>query len=598
MKKTGMYPKKQGLFKLFRFKSIQSSIAVAFSCLIVINIFVMSILSYNIVEDTVRRNSRDYSYQLIEQVNTNIESYITYMENISQMVLENYDVREYLGYYDTSTNISDETLEQRISGYFRSIINARSDISSIMVFGANGKFISNRRYIRLNKSNNPEDQDWYKKAIEAGGKPVISSSHVQNVIENEYRWVVTLSRELSINNGENSLGVFLVDLNYSVINNMCNKIELGEKGYIFIIDRNGNIVYHPQQQLIYSNTKTEMIDQVLKSTDSNFIAGEGKERKMYTIKESANTGWKIIGVNYVDELVSNKKDIQRSFLMGGLGFFVITILLSVFISSRISRPVKTLEASMKKVEKGNFDIKVNIENSNEIGELSKTFNIMIEKIKELMLQNNKEQELKRKNELKALQAQINPHFLYNTLDSIVWMAESKKSEEVVLMTSALAKLFRTSISKGEEVISINNEIEHIKNYLIIQKIRYKNKLDFEIDVDDEILHNKVLKIILQPLVENSIYHGIKNKDGIGIITIKGRRIQDKILLQVIDNGTGMTPAEIDKVFNKKGRQSGSGIGVYNVNQRIKLYYGDEYGLGYESEIDKGTIVSVWLPVID
>ena len=223
---------------------------------------------------------------------------------------------------------------------------------------------------------------------------------------------------------------------------------------------------------------------------------------------------------------------------------------------------------------------------------------MIEKIKELMLQNNKEQELKRKNELKALQAQINPHFLYNTLDSIVWMAESKKSEEVVLMTSALAKLFRTSISKGEEVISINNEIEHIKNYLIIQKIRYKNKLDFEIDVDDEILHNKVLKIILQPLVENSIYHGIKNKDGIGIITIKGRRIQDKILLQVIDNGTGMTPAEIDKVFNKKGRQSGSGIGVYNVNQRIKLYYGDEYGLGYESEIDKGTIVSVWLPVID
>lgn len=593
-----MYPKKHGLLKIFGFKSIQSSIAVAFSCLIVITIFVMSVLSYNIVEDIVGSNSRDYSYQLIEQVNTNIESYITYMENISQMVLENYDVREYLGSSGTPKSTPDDILEQRISGYFRSIINARSDISSIMVFGTNGNFISNRRNIKLNSSNKPENQDWYKKAVGAGGKPVISSSHVQNVIENEYRWVVTLSRELSENNGENRLGVFLVDLNYSVINNMCNKIELGEKGYIFIIDRNGNIVYHPQQQLIYSNTKTEMIDQVLKSTSSNFIAGEGKERKMYTIKESANTGWKIIGVNYADELVSNKKEIQKFFLTGGLGFFLITILLSLFISSRISRPVKTLEASMKKAEKGDFDIKVNIENANEIGELSKTFNIMIEKIKELMLQNNKEQELKRKNELKALQAQINPHFLYNTLDSIVWMAESKKSEEVVLMTSALAKLFRTSISKGEEVISINNEIEHIKNYLIIQKIRYKNKLDFEIDVEDEIMHYKVLKIILQPLAENSIYHGIKNKDGIGIITIKGRKIQDKILLQVIDNGTGMTPAEIDKVFNKKGRQSGSGIGVYNVNQRIKLYFGDEYGLSYESELDKGTIVSVWLPVLE
>lgn len=584
---------------MLSFKSIQSSIAVAFSCLIIAIILVMAFLSYKLSADTVAKNSQEYTYQLIEQVNTNIESYINYMENISQMVLDNYDVREYLmqeAYVDFEKN---DLLEQKIAAQFKSIINARQDIASIMVFGHNGKFISNRRNIRLNTSNEPKNQSWFKKAMEANGKAVVSSSHVQNVIEDEYRWVVSLSRELTADDGRKKLGVFVVDLNYSIINNMCNKIKLGNKGYIFIIDNEGNIVYHPQQQLIYSKIKTEQIDRVLSEKDSSFVIGEGSQRKMYTVKELRQTGWKIVGVAYVDELVSNKKSIQMYYLLGGIGFLIITIILSIVISSRISRPVKLLEASMKEVEKGNFNIKVDIESSNEIGELSRAFNIMTSEIKELMVQNVKEQELKRKSELKALQAQINPHFLYNTLDSIVWMAESKKSEEVVLMASSLAKLFRLSLSKGEEIITIGNEIEHIKSYLTIQKMRYRDKLDFEIDVDTDILQNKILKIILQPLVENAIYHGIKNKAEVGAVRITGRKSGDKILLQVIDNGAGMTPEEIETIFTRKESSSiGSGVGVRNVHERIKLYFGDEYGLSFESEIDRGTVASLWLPVME
>ncbi|UUZ97402.1 sensor histidine kinase [Paenibacillus sp. P25] len=217
--------------------------------------------------------------------------------------------------------------------------------------------------------------------------------------------------------------------------------------------------------------------------------------------------------------------------------------MSVFLSRRLSRPILQLQERMKEVEKGNFDIQVPVGNTREIGRLARTFNLMVGRIKELMAQVVEEQEFKRKTELSALQAQINPHFLYNTLDSIIWMAESKKSEEVVLMTSALSKLFRASISKGEELVPIRNEMEHIFNYLTIQKIRYRDKLEFHIDTDPDILHFQTLKIVLQPIVENAIYHGIKNKYGVGVIRITGEKRDGEIRLQVIDNGVGMEPEQ-------------------------------------------------------
>lgn len=586
-------------FKFIKFKSIQSNIAVVFSCLILSTIIIIALVSYKLSADSVEKNSREYTYQLIQQVNLNIESYVAYMENISQMVLNSYDVNEYFSEPAFSRSQDKEVLENKISDQFNSIMNARKDIASITVFGANGDIVSNNKEIKLNKYSDYREQGWYKKAVELNGKAVVSSSYVQNIFEDDFTWVVSLSREIISKDGKKKLGVFLCDLNYSIINDICNKVKLGRKGYIFIVDSEGNIVYHPQQQLIYSNLKTEKIEQVLNAKNSSFVTDEGAESKMYTIKESGNTGWKIVGVAYMDELVSNKKEIQEYYYFWSIGFLVITIVLSIIISLKISRPIKILKASMKEVEKGNFDIKVGVESSDEIGELSKAFNIMTTKIKELMQQNVMEQEQKRKSELKALQAQINPHFLYNTLDSIIWMAESRKTEEVVLMTSSLAKLFRLSISKGEEIVSVFSEIEHIKSYLTIQKMRYRDKLDFNIQVEDSILHCKVLKIVLQPLVENAIYHGIKNKIGIGIIRITAKRVGDKLLLQVIDNGTGMTQSEIDHIFEKRDTSiKGNGVGVRNVNSRIKLYFGDEYGLNFMSEPDKGTTVDIWLPFVE
>ena len=583
----------------FRFKSIQSTIAVAFSCLIVVTITVIAWMSYHLSTDAVKKNSRDYTYQLMGQVSSNIDSYINYMDNISRMVLSSYDIKEYLLKQVYLGATGKEDLKQKISFQLNTVLNTRKDISSVLIFGTNGEIIPYNDKIKLNPQVDPTEQSWYKKAIEAQGKVVISSSHVQNMILNDYNSVISLSRELSSDVGDEKLGVLLVDLNYSVINDICNKIKLGNRGYVFIVDAQGNIVYHPDQQLIANNQKVELISQVMRTPGSSFVTSEGKNSRMYTIKTSQATGWKIVGVTYVDELVSNKDELQTYTLFGGIGLLIIAVLLSIILSLRISRPIKQLESSMKQVEKGNFDIQVDIQSSNEIGHLSKRFNRMTTEIKELMLQNVKEQELKRKSELQVLQAQINPHFLYNTLDSIIWMSESGKSKEVTLMTASLAKLFRLSISKGEEFISIFNEIEHIKNYLTIQKMRYKSKLDFEINVDKSIHSYKAIKIILQPLVENAIYHGIRNNEGIGTIQITGIRKENRILLQVIDNGIGMSQEDIQSMYRKdRTSEKGGGIGVLNVDTRIKLHFGEPYGLHFESELGKGTTVNVWLPVIE
>ncbi|MGN1139917.1 MAG: sensor histidine kinase [Oliverpabstia sp.] len=252
---------------------------------------------------------------------------------------------------------------------------------------------------------------------------------------------------------------------------------------------------------------------------------------------------------------------------------------------------------MALIQEGDFQAgNVEVDSRNEIGSLTETFNVMTQKIQELMVQIIEEQQAKRKSELKALQSQINPHFLYNTLDSIIWMAEEGKNEEVVVMTASLAKLFRQIISNEEEEISIFQEVEYCRNYLIIQKMRYKDKLEFEIDLDPDIKGEKIIKLVLQPLIENAIYHGLKYKESKGMLMLKGYGQGDDIIFEIIDNGVGMDQDTMEHIFERhKVNYRSNGVGVYNVERRIRLSYGQEYGISYESELGKGTVATVKIP---
>ncbi|MBW7454569.1 sensor histidine kinase [Paenibacillus sepulcri] len=589
-----MFRQRRPFFPILPFKSIQSSISLAFSLLILATIAVTSLISYRLSVRSVEINSQSYIEEVIKQVNGNIQSYIDNMENISLLAMTNKDVKYYIS---SNSFISDEDrrpYEKRISDLFQAILYTRKDIASIMVFGYNGRYVSDRRITTLDPGVKPQTQDWYVNAQKQGGQSVISAPHVQNLLLNESRSVVSLSRELKSTDGITAEGIFLVDLNLSVINDICSTINLGKQGYVFIVDNGSSIVYHPERQSA-SPQLVEPIRQVLATASGgSFMVDDNEGNRMYTVQDT-NFGWKIVGVAYTDDLIANKGTIRNSIVLYSVFGLAICLLLSLLLSHRLSRPIKNLQRDMKKVEKGNFEIQTEIGAMNEIGQLGRTFNMMVGQTRNLMQEMLQTQENKRKSELQLLQAQINPHFLYNTLDSIVWMAEQKQHEEVVLMTSALAKLFRASITKDKELVPIGVEIEHITNYLLIQKMRYDNQLDYVIEVPETLLDYLSLKILLQPFVENAIYHGIRHLPDIGLITIRGKEMEDRIVFEVEDNGNGMTPQQLEQLWAGGPDRGDNGIGISNVNERIKLYFGDGYGVHIRSELEEGTCVMITIP---
>ena len=606
---------------LLRFKSIRTSILVTFSVLIISALLIFIAFSINYTEDAVIENSQDYAMQLVEQVNGSLDTYIDYMGNIAYMIIGNQDAGIFLkDGYSEETEDTDQTerlagheadmyhseadnAKQRLTEQFQTILDSRPDISSIGILGENGKYLINRDDVTLNEYVNYKEVDWYRNALEGGDiltgevKASISPSHVQNIIKDSYPWVVTLSTPIVDRNTQEILGVFFVDLNYSSINSLGKNISLGNRGYVFILDDEANIIYHPQQQLLYSGVKTECIDEVLEAENGSFVVKEKDDSKVYTFRRSEKTGWTVVGVSYLSELMKNRESMQNAYFLSGLILFAAAILLASLISGEISRPLKQLQQSMKEVEKGNFDVeKIVIDADNEISDLGTTFRIMTERIRKLMDENVREQKEKRKSELNALQSQINPHFLYNTLDSIIWMAESGKNQEVVLMTSSLARLLRQSISNEDEIVTIEQEISYTKSYLTIQKMRYKDQLEFEIDVQPESLHMPIVKLVIQPLVENAIYHGIKYARNKGMLMISVRIRREKLVITIADNGPGMEPEVVKHILEKPDRGGKTGkVGVYNVHNRLQLYYGSQYGLSYESAPGAGTMVFVTIP---
>jgi two-component system sensor histidine kinase YesM len=582
--------------RLFRFRHIHTSIALAFSLLILCTTALLSYNSYRLSAASVTDNSVAYTDELINQVKTNIQTYISNMESISALALSSGQIQQYLSLEEPNANDQAEALlSKQIGSSLHAIVASRGDIATILFVGSNGKVISDRGdAAELKDFHELIAQDWYRKA--SIDSTFISSSQVEHLYRHEYRWVISMSKRLSGDDGtEGNTGVLLVDLNYNVINDLCRQIHLGQRGYVFIVDAGGDLVYHPQQQIMNTALKSERIDAILAAQDSSVTFREDGRDKIYTIR-STGFGWKVVGVTYPDELVGDKRKLQLSSALWGGLCLVVALGISVLLSLTLSRPIKQLDAKMKQVERGSFDIRVDLVETNEIGKLARTFNLMIAKIKELMEQIVKEQETIRSGEIKALQAQIQPHFLYNTLDSIIWMAETDKMEEVVAMTTALSRLLRASIGKGEEEVPLEVELEHVSNYLMIQSKRYRHKFTYRIDAPPELCECLILKVVLQPLVENAIYHGIKRKAEPGHIRIEVRSDGDALELAVSDDGAGMEPERAKGLLTAAPpAEGGHGVGVRNVNHRIQLYYGTGYGLTFASELEEGTTVTVRIP---
>ena len=576
-----------------KFSSIQSVIFATVAVLILSAVVIVTGVSMKFTNTSIFENSSEYTHTIIQQMNQNIDSYIDYMENIAYLISSNEDVQDYL--FDEKI---DNEGRYRILNQLQTILDSRSDIRNVGIISKNGRMLINDGSKSVNQDLDLNTQEWYATALEKPNGPILTSSHVQHIISGERPWVITLSRGIRDRSGSGEKeGVFFIDLNYSAISGLCDQSTVGTKGYAFILDAKGNIVYHPQQQQLYNELQTENISLIMDTDEDTVLTGTGNDGKLYSISRSEKTGWTVVDCTNVKELLSKSRQAQSVYVLTAIILVIVALLFSRFMARSITLPIQKLRDSMKKVQEGDFSVSdVVVDSKNEIGSLTKSFDVMTHRIHELMEQNVHEQEEKRKSELKALQSQINPHFLYNTLDSIIWMAEGKKNEEVVLMTASLARLLRQSISNEDEVVPIANEVEYARGYLTIQKMRYKDKLEFQIDVDSSILYIPLIKLVLQPIIENAIYHGLKYKESKGLLIVKGFMKDGNAVLQVIDDGVGMDEETLAHIYDKhKVNYHSNGVGVYNVQKRLKLYYGEDYGITYTSELGKGTTATITIP---
>ncbi|WP_347559685.1 sensor histidine kinase [Clostridium sp. AM58-1XD] len=325
----------------------------------------------------------------------------------------------------------------------------------------------------------------------------------------------------------------------------------------------------------------------------------GRER-VVTVKTVGYTGWRIVGVTPMTGFSLSRLKTKLFIVFIVALFLFILTMINAYISSKITDPIRELEKSVNELEAGDLNTKVYVGGSYEIRHLGKSIQNMATQIRALMKDIVAEHESKRKSEFDTLQSQINPHFLYNTLDIIVWMIENEKKGDAVRVVTALARFFRISLSKGKSIIPVRDELEHVRNYLMIQQMRFKNKFTYDIDAPDDVLELASLKLMLQPMVENAIYHGMEFMDGDGEIHIRVWREEKDLYFSVGDNGLGMTEEQVERLFQDSDHvpsKRGSGIGVRNVNERIRLYFGEDYGLTIESEPDEGTTVILHLPAV-
>lgn len=575
----------------FKNRSIQMMITISFTAIAILAMSFMGVVLYTQFAENTKNASIESNKQLLDQAGWNLNTYIRSMMSISDTM-----------YYSVIKNkdLTYDSLDEEMALLYEA---NKDNLISIVCVTGDGAVLAAAPVATRKEGIDIKKQDWFIQANEKIENLHFSTPHVQNLFDSSnyrYYWVVSLSRSVELTNiGRIRKGVLLVDMNFSGIEQQLSKANEKGSGYIYLTDRNGEIIYHPKQQAIYSGLVRENNEEAVTFEDGTHTETFEGEERVVIIKTVGYTGWKLISVTPVKEFSVNLYQIRFFTIM--IAVITITLLLfgNVIISSKVTDPIRRLENSIRYLEEGNLDTAIYIGGTHEIRHLGRTITSMVNQMRKLMDDMMAEQQEKRKSALDALQSQINPHFLYNTLDSVVWMVESERYQEAISMVTSLANLFRISLSKGKNIIPIRDEIAHARYYLDIQEVRYTDRFQVKIDVDPAIEECSTIKLIVQPLLENAIYYGVEHMEGEGEIILRGYEDGDDVCIEVSDNGMGIPKENIELLLtdDTRIRKRGSGIGLRNIDQRIKLYFKGNYGLTIESELDVGTTVRIRLPKI-
>lgn len=600
LKKTTVLKKIRHRYEYMGIKNktlLQVFAVVIFFMLIFIGMFLF-IFTRKIEADNVT-----YSRQLLQNANKRLENYFDEIASIANEANYNYYLQNYLiaekdnaEGYSNLTNAKSMQDYEMSSKVFNSSLNSRTDVTSLMIFGKKSLLLHKSIYEFWSVVQDYDSYPWYQKAIESPNTSVITGPMRHEFLKDNTEQTISLSRRISSYIDGSFLGVILIDLNLNKIAEIFESFYANGEGTLCILNDQGQIVY----PMNYDKITPQLLEKLNNSEKDNFIARIDQEEFQVVTATFEKADWKVLSLTSTGQLKESMYDTLGIVIAA---IVLVMVILGVALSrilTGVVNPILRLKGHIDLADEGHLSERAKVLNHNETGALSKSFNKMLDRIENLMGEVVNEQEEKRKYELQALQAQINPHFLYNTLDSIIWMAEAK-NPDVVPMTEALAKLFRISLNKGNEFIRIEDEMEHVRNYLVIQSMRYTDKFTYHIEINDEVRYCKTIKLIVQPIVENSIYHGIKKKRGKGRIDILACRKDEKLCIRVRDDGNGMNEETCQAILTKDSKfenSSGSGIGVKNVNERIQLYFGKEYGLRYTSVLGEGTTAELILPIME
>lgn len=562
--------------------TIGQSLFIASTLLVAFFLFLSTAISNQLFFSRTDTLIAETSKEINKQVIMNYENYLSHVIEISN------SLQEYIVDYTQEDDLNS------LSNILDATLKIQPNLLNIALVNTTGSVIASTSTEPINPDL--EFTTWFRYALMFKDIHHFSTPHVENLVREGLDEVFTISKQVQyIEKGEIKTAVLMIDVSTEDLKTLALRTNLGDKGHILITDINNDLVYD-------SNGECEVEGCASIETVKTLILG-GQLMKVDGINMYVNvstlqdTRWKITTFINVDTIVKTKTDVLISVILVFMATLLAIGIISAWLARRITGPMSILKKHIQRLEEGDFEAQVHVEGQKEVVLLAEAFNIMSNRIHELMMRILDEQNEKRKTHFIALQNQINPHFLYNTLDSIVALSENNRNKDVESAIVALSKFFRMSITNDMNLVALKEEVDHVRHYLLIQQIRYRQNFEFIIDIDERLYNLPVIKLSLQPLVENAILHGIQPDQDFTQIRISAHALNDFLYVEVYNQGFGLTQQRILEIQHMiQSSEPSSSLGLKNVYQRLKLYYGDAADLLFESELDIYTKVILKMPI--
>lgn len=586
------------LMKFYSIK-LRSKFMLSYIVIILFTVLAISIINYKISESTLIKNTSRFSDYLLEQISINLESRAKDIEDFIFIQFNSSGLNRHIRTSDETRNQVEIYNKRRsIDNFLYNLLNSKQYIKSVLIID---KF--DNRYFRQ-KDGVALDADELYATLDFDGIKNLWGSSLWKKGKDKLLYI---ERALFDSDSTEFLGLVVVAIDSSYLSRLYDTIDRIEGGRIVLLDNTDSI-------MVYGDRLSEAVARHL---SQGGLSGNGRSwsftydghEYISTLRSSANSKWKVLNIITVRELTKNSQVLKVWTITACLVSFLVALVIAILISKNITENIRLLVKNIKKISEGNFNTRIKPKSLDEVGMLAEEFNSMAEKINTLINSIYHEQILKKNAEYKALQfeysalqAQINPHFLYNTLETINSMAKLKGENEISEMVYLLGNLLRESISKKNNIVPLEEELHYIRNYLQIQKISYGDRLNVIYDLDESLSKAQVPKFMLQPIVENAIVHGIEGKIGQGTIIINCFRHEDSIVFEVADNGVGMDRETIvrilgDEDYPEAGGKKHTKVGIRSVDKRIRILYGDSYGVKISSRIGGGTSVEISIPLV-